>query len=170
MNGPRRIVVLGGYGQFGTRICRALLRQVPVDLWIAGRRIERARALAARLEAECGGRSSVGAVVIDIDDPTLARRLGSVAPIVVVHAAGPFQTQSYRVAEACLRYLQIPWSSVWFTAVMTLFVVRLPVPAPSRIAARNTTCASDPRDSSRRDIYSIKEIESPCNAAGGRSR
>lgn len=96
-----RIVILGGYGAFGARISRALAREAHAQLFIAGRRIERAGRLAGRLRAEHPG-ARIDAVELDAADPTFVRRLGAIAPIVVVHAAGPFQDQDYAVAEACL--------------------------------------------------------------------
>jgi hypothetical protein len=101
MNIRGRILVLGGYGQFGQRISRALAATPGIEIVIAGRDPARAQALAAQLCREYPG-SRVGAALVDIEHPLLARQVGAVAPIVVVHAAGPFQQQDYAVAEACL--------------------------------------------------------------------
>ena len=74
-----------------------------MDLVVAGRNSERAEAFVHALrQAGCGG--SVQSAVLDRSAPEFERELGALAPSVVVHAAGPFQGQDYRVAEACLRH------------------------------------------------------------------
>src|SRR5690349_4805374 len=55
----KRVLVLGGYGTFGTQVCRELAR-LRVPLTVAGRRLERAEAFAGSL----GG--DVRAVAVDI--------------------------------------------------------------------------------------------------------
>lgn len=83
----KRIVVVGGYGAVGTAVCRHLARDARVELVVAGRREERARALASQLGATgCAldalapeaGLASVGTVhgvvncFIDLERPSLA--------------------------------------------------------------------------------------------------
>lgn len=87
-----KTIVLGGYGNFGARICRALARSPGIELIIAGRD----RAKAAALAAECGA----AAAVIDIHDPQLAQVLAKLGAGLVIHTAGPFQAQGYGVAHA----------------------------------------------------------------------
>jgi hypothetical protein len=94
-----RVLILGGYGTFGSRLARLLAEDRAVELIIAGRDISRADALAAEL----GGQGAP----VDRDDPELAGVLKVLAPDVVVDASGPFQAygragDSYRVIEACL--------------------------------------------------------------------
>ncbi|MFL6658964.1 MAG: saccharopine dehydrogenase family protein [Massilia sp.] len=87
-----KTIVLGGYGNFGARICRALAASPGIELVIAGRDLAKANALAAYCQAS--------AAVIDIQDPHLADVLRSLGAGLVIHTAGPFQEQGYRVAEA----------------------------------------------------------------------
>ena len=87
-----KTIVLGGYGNFGTRICRALANTPGIDLVVAGRDLAKARALAN----ECGAE----AVAFDINDPTLTRILLEMGAGLVIHTAGPFQMQGYGVALA----------------------------------------------------------------------
>ncbi len=96
-----RILVLGGYGNFGARVCRGLARLGVADIIVAGRRLERARALAEDLSRACSS-GTIGAVALDQSAVGFAERLSECRPAVVVHAAGPFQTQAYDVALACL--------------------------------------------------------------------
>ncbi|SFM90515.1 Saccharopine dehydrogenase NADP binding domain-containing protein [Pleomorphomonas diazotrophica] len=59
---PRRaVLVVGGYGSVGSRICRALGERGDLDVVVAGRNLIKAE----RLARSIGGR----AVLIDLDDP-----------------------------------------------------------------------------------------------------
>ncbi|QYF95798.1 saccharopine dehydrogenase NADP-binding domain-containing protein [Massilia sp. PAMC28688] len=87
-----KIVILGGYGNFGARISRALAHTPGMDLIIAGRSAERSRDMAQ----QCGA----AAAVLDVDDPALAQQLLKLGAGMVIHTAGPFQSQSYSVAQA----------------------------------------------------------------------
>jgi hypothetical protein len=49
-----------------------------------------------------GATSQLEALSIDIEAPSLARTLTALQADVVVHTAGPFQGQDYRVAAACI--------------------------------------------------------------------
>ena len=87
-----KTIVLGGYGNFGARISRALANTPGIDLIIAGRSAAKGQALAR----ECGA----SAALLDIDDPHLAYQLGKLGAGLVIHTAGPFQSQGYTVAHA----------------------------------------------------------------------
>lgn len=89
-----KTVVLGGYGNFGARICRALAKNHDIDLIIAGRDIDQA----TRLATEIGGTAS--AACIDVHRPDLADILRSLNAELVIHTAGPFQQQGYQVPLA----------------------------------------------------------------------
>lgn len=88
-----KVVVLGGYGNFGARICRALARDRSIDLVVAGRSATRARALAGELGADHAA--------LDANAPALAGELRRLGAQLVIHTAGPFQGQDYSVAGAC---------------------------------------------------------------------
>lgn len=87
-----KTIVLGGYGNFGARICRALANTPAISLVVAGRDLGKATALAE----ECGA----AAAVIDITDPHLTQVLLELDAGLVIHTAGPFQAQGYAVALA----------------------------------------------------------------------
>ncbi|CAN5595902.1 saccharopine dehydrogenase NADP-binding domain-containing protein [soil metagenome] len=89
-----KTLVLGGYGNFGARICKALAGDPAIELHVGGRNGERAAALAAAL-----GHGAQG-VAIDLAATDLAAKLRKLGIGLVVHTAGPFQQQAYRVAEA----------------------------------------------------------------------
>jgi saccharopine dehydrogenase-like protein len=89
-----RILVLGGYGNFGARICRALARD-GIEVIAAGRDPNRGHQ-SAKFDA------SIGKAQVDIADKNLEARIRSIAPDIVIHCAGPFQSQHYNVALASL--------------------------------------------------------------------
>jgi len=88
-----RVVVLGGYGNFGARISRALAGDTAIDVVVAARDAGKAAAFAATLpRAE--------SAALDTTATDFASRLAAERPAVVIHTAGPFQGQDYGVAEA----------------------------------------------------------------------
>ena len=91
---PHTILVIGGYGFFGTRICQALYTNPAIRLLIGGRDLHQAQRLATALGAQ--------AVVIDATAPDLASQLEQLGVATVIHTAGPFQGQDYHVARAAI--------------------------------------------------------------------
>lgn len=96
-----KILVLGGTGHFGERICRRLLGEPNTNLVITSRTQSKAQALATELENTSPG-YKVTAESLDLSSPSFRRDLETIAPDIVVHTAGPYQGQSYQVAEACI--------------------------------------------------------------------
>jgi saccharopine dehydrogenase-like NADP-dependent oxidoreductase len=86
-----RTVVIGGYGNFGARICRDLAANPDIQVIAAGRNPDAAR-FGPRIE---GAR-------LDFESPDFASDLKRLSPALVIHCAGPFQGQDYRVAQAAL--------------------------------------------------------------------
>jgi hypothetical protein len=89
-----RTVVLGGYGNFGARICRALVERGGAEVIAAGR--DSAGPRAAQMDAR------VERVRLDIAASDFAAALRRLAPGIVVHCAGPYQGQRYHVAQAAI--------------------------------------------------------------------
>ncbi len=91
-----RVVVLGGYGVFGSRLAELLIRDGHA-LWLAGRHLDKARDAASRVGAK--------PLIVDLHgdlEPVFAVR-----PDVVVDAAGPFQSyrdDPYRLARTCIQH------------------------------------------------------------------
>ena len=94
-----RVLVLGGYGHFGGRICRALARDAHTQLIVAGRNLKSAQAFAAQL-ATSGPPAEAAA--LDHSSSDLAATLTQLRAAVVVHTGGPYQGQGYQVARACI--------------------------------------------------------------------
>ncbi len=88
-----KTLVLGGYGNFGARISRALAGDPAIELLIGGRDAVRAESFARTL---AGAR----AFVVDHRAPDFAGRLAAEGIGIVIHTAGPFQGQDYAVARA----------------------------------------------------------------------
>jgi len=91
------VLVLGGYGNFGAYISRALAQDENIRLLIGGRNLEKAQALAVAL-----GLPARRGQYMDAEVTTLASELLGLGVNTVIHTAGPFQGQDYRVAQACI--------------------------------------------------------------------
>lgn len=89
-----RVLVLGGYGNFGQPICRALAQDAGIELLIGGRSEARATAFAESLGAR--------GIALDALAAGLDANLKSLGIDTLVHTAGPFQGQDYAVAQACI--------------------------------------------------------------------
>ncbi|HEY1606365.1 MAG TPA: DUF4166 domain-containing protein [Allosphingosinicella sp.] len=87
-----RILVIGGYGGFGARLCRRLAA-AGHELLVAGRSLDKAAAFAATLNR---------AQPLALDRAAIAAGLKALEADLVVDAAGPFQGSSYAVPEACI--------------------------------------------------------------------
>jgi len=88
-----RILVIGGYGGFGARLCRRLAA-AGHQLLVGGRSSEKAARFAAELPRARG-------IAVDRDGD-IAAVLAADSPDLVIDAAGPFQASSYSVPEACI--------------------------------------------------------------------
>ena len=83
-----KVLVLGGQGNFGRRICRRLKQAAGIELLVGGRR-----------RRETGETASPGRwVALDYGDAQFAQQLRDLGPQLLIHCAGPFQGQDYRVA------------------------------------------------------------------------
>jgi hypothetical protein len=76
-----RIVILGGGGNFGSMVTRALSAEPDLEVISASRSSEHK---------------------LDIFAEDFAEKLAALKPAIIVHTVGPFQTQDYRVARACI--------------------------------------------------------------------
>lgn len=92
-----RVLVLGGYGFFGSRICAALAKNSAIDLLIAGRDGDKAAKLAGEL-----GISAENAVAVDAHAESFASVLRHYRINTLVNTAGPFQQQNYQVPLAAI--------------------------------------------------------------------
>jgi len=93
-----RILVLGAYGFFGSRICAALAKNPRIQLILAGRNLVKATAAAYQI-----GLSANHAREVDATRPDLALVLRKLGVNTLIHTAGPFQGQGYEVARAAIK-------------------------------------------------------------------
>ena len=116
-----RILIVGGSGIFGRRIAELLARQSDADLIIAGRSQERAKATAQSLIKATG--RTVSDSSLDAGRTTAAD-LSSLRPDIVINASGPFQTQSYGLAEAAIavgaHYIDLADATSFVTGITRL--------------------------------------------------
>ncbi len=89
-----RVLIIGGYGNFGSFIARRLAQETDIKVIIAGRSGEKAKALAETINA--------GWTALDIEK-NLDESLKAIKPNIVIHTSGPFQERGYEVAQACIR-------------------------------------------------------------------
>jgi len=94
----QKVLVLGAYGFFGSRICAALAKNPRIQLILAGRDLTKATAAAYQL-----GLSANHAREVDATKPDLALLLRKLGVNVVIHTAGPYQGQSYSVARSAIK-------------------------------------------------------------------
>jgi NAD(P)-dependent dehydrogenase (short-subunit alcohol dehydrogenase family) len=86
-----RVIVIGGLGNFGARICKRLSLEDGFKIVATSRYAEKTSTT-----------KDVELATLDIEHVGLAAQLKSLAPDLVIHCAGPFQTQDYRVALAAV--------------------------------------------------------------------
>lgn len=95
-NLKKRVLILGGYGTFGSRIARLLADDSGLQLIVAGRDKFKAELCASRLPNFAEG------LRLERDSVNLAAQLKALHLDLLIHCAGPFQHQDYRVARACI--------------------------------------------------------------------
>ncbi|SEJ23826.1 Saccharopine dehydrogenase NADP binding domain-containing protein [Pseudomonas linyingensis] len=87
-----RVLVLGGLGNFGARICKRLALEPGMEVLAGSRSLPADTPFAD---------SPVRLVRLDMDAADFPRQLLDLGVDLLIHCAGPFQQQGYRVAEAC---------------------------------------------------------------------
>lgn len=95
-----RVIVIGGLGNFGARICRRLSEEPGFTVIATSR--HRANGPGAASDRAAGPSGACGPAVLDLNSPHFFAELQALAPDLVIHCAGPFQGQDYRVALAAL--------------------------------------------------------------------
>ncbi|MGM0421497.1 MAG: saccharopine dehydrogenase NADP-binding domain-containing protein [Pseudomonadota bacterium] len=93
----KHVLIIGGYGNFGSFIARRLASNADIKLIIAGRSLEKAQHFVSGLEAV----NKAEAAALDINSDFVAA-LTRLKPDIVIHTSGPFQGQDYHVARACI--------------------------------------------------------------------
>ncbi|KPX79752.1 saccharopine dehydrogenase family protein [Pseudomonas meliae] len=95
-----RVLVIGGYGNFGSLICNHLVMMPDIELVISGRDPRKLAEKVAELQT-LGGKSCESWCV-DIMQDGAGSQLRALGIDLLIHTAGPFQGQSYAVARHCI--------------------------------------------------------------------
>jgi len=95
-----KILIIGGYGVFGTQIIENLSREKNLELIIAGRTLDKAEALVTKLNKNSN--AVLSALSIDAKALNIHQTIALLNPDLVIHTCGPFQGQDYHVAKACI--------------------------------------------------------------------
>ena len=94
------ILIIGGYGNFGKRICESLIKLNDIKLIVAGRNQGEANDLANKLNRQ--RENAAAALVVDGKQSDLSQQLASSGAELLVNASGPFQNQDYTIAQVCI--------------------------------------------------------------------
>lgn len=101
MDANEKVLVLGGTGHFGARICRRLADITGSQLIVTSRDLFRAELLVDQLSKRHPD-TPISALALDQESADFEAQLRAINPFVVIHTAGPYQNQEYRVARACV--------------------------------------------------------------------
>ncbi|MBA4359280.1 MAG: saccharopine dehydrogenase, partial [Pseudomonas sp.] len=95
-----RVMVVGGYGNFGSIVCRHLVAMPDVELVVSGRNSHKLQRQVNELKTQSGRvcESWCG----DAMGSAFGSALSAMGIQWVVHTGGPFQGQSYAVAQSCI--------------------------------------------------------------------
>lgn len=96
-----RVLVLGGYGFFGSRVVRLLSREAGLDVVVAGRSLDKAHRFINSLGASLAGLSAIQVDAGSVSGLMAVLEVSN--PDAVINTCGPFQGKDYRVAEACIK-------------------------------------------------------------------
>ncbi|KZN65908.1 hypothetical protein N473_10090 [Pseudoalteromonas luteoviolacea CPMOR-1] len=94
-----KVIILGGYGNFGRRIAESL-KHHDITLVIAGRSKAKAQQCIERLMPNA--QAVIEPWQIDIHANDFAKQLADQVPFMVIHTSGPYQGQGYTVPNACI--------------------------------------------------------------------
>lgn len=96
----RKVLILGGYGNFGRRISFSLAK-ANVSIIIAGRNQVKANQLAQEIKSRyptCVAETAI----IDVNQ-NLNQYFEQFSPFLVINTCGPFQLTDYQVAKICIQ-------------------------------------------------------------------
>lgn len=102
----KRILILGGYGNFGKKIASQLL-DLPIEIIIAGRNLLKANALIEELTLNKIQQAKLTAVQLDVQHHAFAEKIKQIQPFLTIHTCGPYQQlnqqQAEQVADNCIK-------------------------------------------------------------------
>uniref|UniRef100_A0A0Q9YYM2 Saccharopine dehydrogenase n=1 Tax=Candidatus Berkiella aquae TaxID=295108 RepID=A0A0Q9YYM2_9GAMM len=118
-----RVLILGGYGNFGKRVATLLLKDPNLEVILAGRDITKAQQEVARLQQQIP-HANITPLQLDWRAFDFKEKLKIAAPHLLIHSAGPFQAQDYSVVYACIdlkiHYIDLSDAREFVTGIITL--------------------------------------------------
>ena len=96
-----KLLILGGYGVFGSRLAELLADLSDLEILIAGRNLTKATSFCDGYQGEAN------VTPLQLDRVEIATRLPEIMPDILVDASGPFQDYGescYSVIEACIAH------------------------------------------------------------------
>lgn len=93
----KRVLIIGGYGNFGSFITKKLAQENNLQIIVAGRSVKKAEAFIRQIKTT----NPPETAALDINGD-LSTTLSEIRPDIVIHTSGPFQGQGYDVAKACI--------------------------------------------------------------------
>jgi hypothetical protein len=96
-----QVLILGGYGNFGSRIATALVKE-NISIIIAGRELKKAETLRNKLKQDAA-ENMITVAAFDANKE-LGKQLELLKPIIVINTIGPFQTTDYFIAKTCIQH------------------------------------------------------------------
>ena len=97
-----RVLILGGYGNFGARITRRLAQDAMIEVIIAGKNREQARSYAEQLNREVP-HARATAITCDLQQPSsLLAAIQQTQCQLVINTVGPFQQHDFCVAATVI--------------------------------------------------------------------
>lgn len=100
MSSRPRVLVVGGAGAFGSRLCTGLAATLDCEIVVAGRDRDRAERACADVRRSHPG-ATLAAIALDGSRAT-AGTLAELGVAVAVDAAGPYRPGAYGFARACI--------------------------------------------------------------------
>ncbi len=94
------ILVLGGTGVFGSRICRRLARDPELRVFVGGRQAAKAECLVAEVQRDLP-KADVRVSIVNLPGD-LAKALEETRARLVIHTCGPYQGQDYQAPQICI--------------------------------------------------------------------
>lgn len=101
MSDTKTIVIIGGTGHFGGRISRRIAEEPNIAIIVTSRRQSKADRFVRDLQRQFP-RADICPAGLDQTSANFADDLERLNPDIVLHTAGPYQGQDYRVAKACI--------------------------------------------------------------------
>ncbi|MEO8400302.1 MAG: saccharopine dehydrogenase NADP-binding domain-containing protein [Gammaproteobacteria bacterium] len=96
-----QVLILGGYGNFGSRIAAALVKD-NISIIIAGRERQKAEILRNQLKKDAV-ENTITIATFDANKE-LSEQLDLLKPAIVINTIGPFQTADYSIAKICIQH------------------------------------------------------------------